>query len=147
MKYTCEIEINQPINKVIELFDNPENLPLWMEGLESFEHLSGQPGHPGAKSKLKFKMGKREMEMTETITTRNLPDDFSGYYEMDGVINHIKNSFVTVTENKTRYITENEFVFKKNLAMKIFAFLMPGMFKKQSMKYLESFKKFAESQA
>ena len=147
MKYTCEIEINQPVNKVIELFDNADNLTQWMEGLESFEHLSGEPGQPGAKSLLKFKMGNRKMEMTETITVRNLPEDFSGYYEMDGMVNHIKNSFSALSENKTRYVTENEFVIKKNLFMKIFAFLMPGQFKKQSMKYLESFKKFAETQA
>ena len=146
MKYTCEIEINQPVEKVIELFDNVDNLPKWMEGLESFEHLSGEAGQPGAKSLLKFKMGKRKMEMTETITVRNLPEEFSGSYEMDGVINHIKNTFSAISESKTLYTTENEFVIKNNMVMKIFAFLMPGMFKKQSMKYLQSFKKFAESQ-
>lgn len=147
MKYTCEIEINQPVEKVIALFDNPDNMPKWMEGLQSFEHISGTPGQPGAKSKLKFKMGRREMEMTETITARNLPEDFSGYYEMDGVINNIKNSFTALSENKTLYKTENEFEIKKNFVMKMFSILMPGMFKKQSMKYLQSFKRFAESQA
>lgn len=146
MKYTCEIEINQPVEKVIELFDNADNMAKWMEGLESFEHLSGEPGQPGAKSLLKFKMGKRKMEMTETITVRNLPEEFSGYYEMDGVTNYIKNKFSAITETKTLYTTENEFDIKSNLFMRIFAFLMPGMFKKQSMKYLQSFKKFAESQ-
>ncbi|MBP8066078.1 MAG: SRPBCC family protein [Flavobacterium sp.] len=146
MKYTCEIEINQPVEKVIELFDNVDNLPKWMEGLESFEHLSGEAGQPGAKSLLKFKMGKRKMEMTETITVRNLPEEFSGFYEMDGVINRIKNKFSAISESKTLYTTENEFDIKNNMVMKIFAFLMPGMFKKQSMKYLQSFKKFAESQ-
>ena len=57
MKYTTEIEIEKPIEKVIELFDNPDNLKKWMEGLQSFEHLSGTPGQPGAKSRLFFKMG------------------------------------------------------------------------------------------
>lgn len=146
MKYTCKIEINQPVEKVIELFDNVDNLPKWMEGLESFEHLSGEAGQPGAKSLLKFKMGKRKMEMTETITVRNLPEEFSGSYEMDGVVNHIKNKFSAISESKTLYTTKNEFVIKNNIVMKIFAFLMPSMFKKQSMKYLQSFKKFAERQ-
>lgn len=116
-----------------------------MDGLQSFEHLSGEPGQPGAKSRLKFKMGKREMEMIETITVRNLPDEFSGTYEMDGTLNIIKNKFVPLSSDKTKYVTENEFQFH-NLMMKILAFLVPGMFKKQSMKYLESFRKFAESQ-
>lgn len=145
MKYTTQIDINKPIDKVIELFDNPDNLKLWMKGLESFEHMSGEPGQPGAKSLLKFKMGKRELEMIETITVRNLPNEMSGTYEMHNTINHMKVSFVKLAENKTRYIYDSEFTFN-SLGMKVFAFLMPGMFKKQSMKYLESFKQFAESQ-
>lgn len=145
MKYTCEVDINQPVDKVITLFDNPDNLKKWMDGLQHFEHLSGEPGQPGAKSRLKFKMGKREMEMIETVTVRNLPEEFSGTYEMEGTLNTIKNKFIPISDTKTRYVTENEFQFD-NLMMKILGFLMPGMFKKQSMKYLESFRKFAESQ-
>ncbi|WP_319800004.1 MULTISPECIES: SRPBCC family protein [Flavobacterium] len=145
MKYTTEIEINKPIDKVIALFDNPENLKKWMEGLESFEHISGTPGQPGAKSRLKFKMGKREMEMIETVTVRNLPEEFTGTYEAKGVVNIVKNSFVKISDSKTKYITEHEFQLQ-GLAMKIIAFLMPGVFKKQSLKYLTAFKNFAESQ-
>ena len=36
MKYQNEIEINLPLNRVIELFDNPDNLKRWQPGLESF---------------------------------------------------------------------------------------------------------------
>jgi uncharacterized membrane protein len=144
MKYTIEIEIDKPIDKVVELFDNADNLKKWMEGLQSFEHISGTPGQPGAKSRLFFKMGKREVEMIETITVRNLPDELSSTYEAKGVFNIVKNRFEKVSENRTKYITENEFQFKG--FMKIFAFLMPGAFKKQSYKYLELFKNFAESQ-
>ena len=142
MKYTTEVEINLPVKKVIELFDNPDNLKLWMEGLQSFEHLSGTPGQPGAKSKLKFKMGNREIEMVETITTKNLPDEFSGTYETKGVFNIVKNKFIPVGENKTKHIAESEFQFRG--MMKIMGILMPGAFKKQSMKYLEKFKEFAQ---
>jgi len=143
MKYTAEIEINKPIDTVIELFDNPDNMGKWMEGLQSFEHLSGTPGEPGAKSRLKFKMGKREIEMIETVTVRNLPDEFSGTYEAAGVFNIVKNKFEKISENKTKYFTENEFQFKG--FMKIMAWIMPGAFKKQSMKYLKNFKQFAEN--
>ena len=144
MKYTTEIEIDLPRNKVVELFDNPENMKKWMEGLQSFEHISGTPGQSGAKSKLHFKMGKRDIEMIETVTIRNLPDEFSGTYEAKGVYNVVKNKFIPISENKTKYITEQEFHF--NGIMKLMGFLMPGVFKKQSMKYLNDFKKFAEGQ-
>ena len=144
MKYTTEIEINKPIQKVVELFDNPDNTDKWMEGLVSFEPISGTPGQPGAKSRLKFKMGKREMEMIETITVANLPEEFSGTYEAKGVMNVVKNHFRKVSDSKTKYVAEHEFQFKG--FMKVIAFLMPRVFKKQSMKFLNDFTKFAERQ-
>ena len=143
MKYGNKIEINLPLEQMIEKFDNPNNLKKWMPGLLSFEHLSGDPGQTGAKSKLKFQMGKRQMEMVETITVRNLPHEFSGTYEAPGVFNIVKNKFKSLPGNKTEWHAENEFQFK-NLTMKIMGFLMPGMFKKQSMVYLTKFKEFAE---
>ena len=144
MKYSVETEINKPREKVIELFDNVDNMYKWMEGLEKFEHLSGTPGQPGARSKLTFKMKNRQVEMVETVTARNLPKEFSGTYEVKGVYTEVKNYFYELPGGKTRYVTDQEFKFKG--LMKCIAFLAPGMFKKQSYKHLANFKKFAESQ-
>ncbi len=49
MKYTCELIVNLPRQRMIELFDNPDNMHKWQPGLVSFEHLSGESGQPGAK--------------------------------------------------------------------------------------------------
>ena len=144
MKYSVEVEINKPVDEVISLFDNQDNLKKWMKGLQSFETISGTPGQPGAISKLQFKMGKREIEMTETITIRNLPIELSGTYEAKGVFNIVKNRFEPISGNRTKYITDQEFRFTG--FMKLMGFLMPGAFKKQSLQYLEDFKNFAESQ-
>jgi len=144
MKYTNEVIINLPVNKVVELFDNTENLKKWQPGLESLDHISGTPGEPGAKSKLFFKMGKREVEMVETITSKNLPQVYSFIDEAKGVYNVVRNSFIPENDQSTRYLTENEFRFSG--FMKLMGFLMPGMFKKQSQKYLVYFKEFAEKE-
>ena len=145
MKYSSEIVIDRPLSKVIELFDNQDNLKEWMEGLISFEPISGEPGQVGAKSGLKFKTDRGEMEMIETVTVRNLPKEFTGTYEAKGVFNIVKNIFIPISETKTKYITEQEFQFQG--FMKIIGFLMPGAFKKQSMKYLVAFKEFVERTA
>lgn len=142
MKYSTEIIIDKHIDKVIELFDNPDNLSKWMEGLQSFEPISGTPGQPGAKSKLKFKMGKREFEMVKTITVLNLPDESSGFYESKGVLHKVKTKFLRISHDKTKHITEHEFKF--NGFMKLIGVFMPGAFKKQSAKYQTDFKKFVE---
>ena len=93
MKYKLELEINLPRNKVIELFDSTDNLKKWQKGLESFETYEGTPGQEGAKSRLLYKTGKREIEMIETIKTRNFPDEFTGIYEAKNVWNEVKNYF------------------------------------------------------
>jgi len=144
MKYSSEIEINLTRKKVIELFDNPDNMPKWQEGFVSFEPISGEPGEEGATAKLKYKMGKREVEMIETITKRNLPEEFNGTYEAKNVYNVVNNVFVDQGENTT-WISDNEFQFSGY--MKLIAFFMPGAFKKQSMKSMKDFKIFAEKEA
>lgn len=144
MEYACEIEINLPRKTVIGLFDNPDNLSRWQEGFISFEPLEGEPGAEGSTARLKYKMGKREIEMTETITLRHLPDEFNATYETKGVFNIIENQFIDLG-NSTKWISHNEFQFKG--LMKLMAFMMPGAFKKQSLKFMQDFKKFAESQS
>jgi len=143
MKYTLDIDIQVPRSRVIELFDSTENLKEWQPGLISFDHVSGEPGEVGAKSKIVYRMGKRQCEMIETITVKNLPDEFTGTYDSDGVWNEVKNRFVAVDDNTTKWVSDIEFKSDK-LMIKLMMFLMPGMFKKESLKFMQNFKAFAE---
>lgn len=143
MKYACELTINLPRDRVIALFDNVDNMKSWQPDLVSFEALSGTPGQPGAKSKLVYKMGKRTIEMIETVTVRNLPDEFSGTYDAKGVHNLCRNLFVD-RGSTTHWTMETE--FQCTGLFRLIAWLMPGMFKKQTMKMMQQFKTFAEGQ-
>ena len=106
MKYSHEIIVNLPRSKVIELFDNQDNLKKWMKGLQSFEHISGEQGKAGSKSKFVFDMNGRKVEMVETITKRNLPEEFSGTFEAKGVFNIQENFFNEVEPGKTKWTTK-----------------------------------------
>jgi len=144
MKYTVSIIIEKPLDQVIALFDDPDNMRKWMDGLKYFEHLEGTPGHPGARSKLVFDMGDREVEMIETITQRDLPDIFEGRYEGSGIVNTVKNKFESIGEGRTKWINEHEFKFSG--FMKWVAPLASNILKKQSIKLQKSFREFAENQ-
>lgn len=144
MKYTCEIEIERPLDKVVALFEDPDNLMKWMPGLVGMEHLSGEPGKPGSKSRIRFDMNGRKMEMTETLVERDLPRIFHATYETTGVFNTLRYRFEGL-ENATRCISEDEFKFT-NLPMKLMGFFLAGAFRKQTMKHLEAFKAFAEAE-
>jgi hypothetical protein len=145
MKYTVQIDINLPLDHMITLFDNPANLKHWQPGFVSFEPISGTPGEVGAKSRLMYQMGKRDVELIETITKRDLPREFSGTYETQGMWNEIKNQFEAIDSQTTKWTSEVEF-HASGFMMKAMTLLMPGMFKKRSMQHMELFKKWAESQ-
>lgn len=141
LKYRTEIVIDLPRERVLELFDDPHNLVEWQPGLESFEHLSGEPGQPGARSRLVFDEDGRTIEMLETITVRNLPDEFSGIYEAKGVKNWITNMFIDEGE-RTRWVAENEFQFSG--LMRILAVFIRGSFPRQTEQYMGKFKQYAD---
>ena len=141
MKYTCELTLNLPRDEVIALFNDPDNLSKWQPGLQSFEHVSGEAGQPGAKSRMLYNEGRREIEMIETIIARDLPESFSATYEAKGVWNEISNQFL-VEGDQTRWVMDSEFRFSG--FMRLMPIFMRGAFRKQTMKTMERFKEFAE---
>ena len=146
MKYTTEIIVNIPLDEFMTKFDNPENMKHWQKGLVSFSPLSGAQGQEGGKMELRYKMGKRELVLIETILRRNLPYEFHATYEAKGVHNIQKNYFKALDDNSSKWISETEFEFN-GFMMKVMAFFMPGAFKKQSLQYMRDFKSFAETGA
>lgn len=142
MKYTQVITINLPREEVVEKFSDPGNFRHWQRGFISFKPLSGDFGKAGSKNELKYKMGKREIEMTETVLRNDLPDEFESTYEAKGVYNVQKNRFKEIDKNTTEWISESEFKFSG--FMKIMGWIMPGAFKKQSYQFMEDFKAYAE---
>ena len=113
LKYSEEIVINQNIDTVIVLFDNPYIMKEYMDGIESYELISGTGREVGAKYKLHFKMDEMEMEMTETIITRNLPHEMTVTWEMGRVLNIVTSKFISILETTTKVINEQEFQFKR----------------------------------
>ena len=144
LKYSEEIVINQNIDTVIVLFDNPYIMKEYMDGIESYEVLSGKLREVGTKAKIEVAMGDRKISMIEEIITKSLPEEMQVTYKAEGVFNIVTNRFLKVSENQTKVINEQEFQFKG--FMKIMGFLMPGAFKKQSRVYLVNFKDFVENQ-
>jgi len=143
VKYTCSIDIDRPVREVIRLFNDPDNLRHWQPGLLSIDHLTGNPGEAGAQAKMHCRMGKREVEMIETILESESSNTFSASYETRGLVNISRSVFEPINEHRTRYISEQEFHFSG--FMKLMGWFMPGAFRKESEKALERFKEFAES--
>ena len=144
MKYEEAIIIHKPRKEVVEKFSDPKSLKHWQAGFISMEPINGELGEEGSQNLLKYEMGKRKIEMIETILTNNLPIEYTATYEAKGVYNFQRNRFLETPENHTRWVTENEFKFSG--FMKLFGWFMPGAFRKQSRKYMEDFRAFVEDE-
>ena len=141
--YTVAIEIDLPRDRVIELFDDPDNQAKWQTGLQSFEPISGEPGQVGARSRLVFLSGKQRIELVETITWRGPPDEFRGTYEWGGGSSTLENRFIEVGPQRTRWESTCTFL-RRSFPLRVIALLVPGVFKRQNLEFLESFYVFAE---
>lgn len=145
MEFTQEITVDIPRSRFIELFDDPDNLLLWQDGLLSFEGISGVPGDSGATSRMTYKQGKGTMELVETIIRRELPDAFDATYDAKGVHNVCRNEFHDLDGTATRWVAHN--TFELTGFMKIVGVFFGSMFRKQSLKMMNAFKDFAEARA
>ena len=143
MQYTTEILIDKPISEVIKKFNSADNLKHWQEGLVSTEHISGIPNQLGAKMKLNFSFGKRKMEIIETITKQEFPNELHVTYTTKGVRNVQENHFKALENNTTKWtsITDCQ---PTSFKISLMLFLMPSAFKKQTETYMTNFKKFVE---
>lgn len=144
MTYTTKVDIQLPREQVARLLEDPKNFKHWQRGLQSLQPLSGESGMEGSQIELEYLMGKRHLVMIETIIKKNLPEQYFLTYDAKGVHNIQKNYFEALEGNTCRWISETEFQFS-GLTMKLMGWLMPGMFKKQSLATMMDFKEFAEN--
>ncbi len=73
MKSVVEVEIDIPLQEVVEMFADPRNNPKWMHDLKSYEPISGEQGQPGSTYRLVPKAG--DMIFLATVVERNLPHE------------------------------------------------------------------------
>ena len=141
--YTFQLstEIHKPVDTVIRLYSDRSLHPKWNPGLVSDELTTGKNGEKQYKTI--YGKGRRKLVMKETILRDALPGLYVVRYEMKGVINTVRNSFVPISPGVTKWNAEFEYSFKglKNLI----ATYMRSNFEKQSTIIMNNFKGFAES--
>ena len=146
MKFEESIDINVPVDKVVALFNDPDRYKDWQNGFISYETISGKPRTAGAVSVVKYKNGRHNIELTETIRVMNPPAEITGLYEHKHGSNTMINTFTALPGDITRYTTAVGYMKPKGFLPTLMAFLMPGMMKKRNRQWLEQFKAFAENE-
>lgn len=142
MNYTIKNNIKASLNTVANKIADPKAAKEWTEGLESVEQIESEYCKVGSKRKLTYKFGKKEMIMTETILENDLPKSIKFAYDSSMGRNIVELVFEELSSNETQQTCHTE--IQINGWMKYVSFLFGGMFKKQTQKYMEAFKSYAE---
>ena len=144
MKFRSEVEIDKPINDLVALIQDPDVTLLWLEGLRSVKHVSGDYRQPGAVSKVVFDSPAGRMLITETIISNALPDEFIMRYEGTGYTSYSNYSFEPLSNASTKFVMLQHVELKG--ALKLASGLLKGTMGKQLEKSAQSFKRYAENQ-
>jgi hypothetical protein len=144
MKFTCSTEINAPREKTVKLFLDSSRYKEWQEGFVQIQTIQGKPWEKGTQSQVIYKNGKMTIDLKETILESNLPEVVTGLYEHEHMVNTMVNRFIAIDPSRTRYESEINYTKFIGAIPKLMALLMPGVFKSQVQKRLDSFKHFAE---
>lgn len=147
MQYRLELDLDLPRTRVVELFFDPGNLSSWQPDLVLLEAISGPgPRAVGARNRQVHRMGRREADRVETITAHDDPEWFSAIYEADKVWTLIENRFTELDADRTHWVLDCAFKCggMVRIMAALFPALFPGMFRRQTLKFMRMFKDFAE---
>jgi hypothetical protein len=144
MDFKCTTVIAAPIDMVVALFLNPQNMKEWQDGFTSYELLSGTPYTPGAKAVIRYVNGNRTIVLTETILKMNLPTEMIALYEHSHGSNTMTHSFTELLQQQTRHTTNIGEIHPYGLLPKLMSVFTSGMIKKQNQKWMDQFKVFVE---
>jgi uncharacterized membrane protein len=92
--FEYELQIDKPVREVYRAFNDPDNLPRWLSGLQRYEHISGTPGEVGSKNRQIYLERGRTVELIETITAHEPEKHFAGRLEGQGINAAIEVDFV-----------------------------------------------------
>ncbi len=145
MKFSGHIDIHKPVETVVHFFKDTDSLSKWQDGFVKKELIQGNAWENGAVSKMYYKYGKREMELTETITSNRLPHSFEASYHHKHMDNTMKCVFRPLGDVATRYEYEFEYT-RMAFVPKLMGILFPGMYRKQGEKWIKQFKEHIERQ-
>lgn len=146
MPYQHSIIVKIPLADFIKVYRDRETFKDWHPHLIEVEQLSGRLDAFGSKLKLTYQMGRRKLEMIETIDKNELPHTFYATYYTEGLDLKQENTFRETTEGYTHWTQLNE-LLPLNFTTRFYTWFFKSTFKKQSKMYMKNLKRFIENKS
>jgi len=137
------IEIDRPLSEVYAAFNNPDNLPRWISGLQRTEPISGTPGQVGAKTRQIYLERGRIIELVETITVHERMKRFAGEIAGQGVNCAIQVEFVD--RGRSTLVVAGSDVRSRSIMLRLMLPFVRASIRKRQGGDLERFKSLVEA--
>jgi len=137
------IEIDRPLREVYAAFNNPDNLPRWISGLQRTEPISGTPGHVGAKTRQIYLERGRTVELIETITAHEPMKRFAGEIDGQGVSCAIHVEFVD--RGRSTLVVARADMRSRSFMLSLMMPFIKGSIRKRQGGDFERFKRLLEA--
>ncbi len=112
------VTINKPVAEVWAYVNDPDNMTKWLDGLEKYEHVSGEFGQPGAKGLMHYDDNGRKYVMEEEIVAVKENEYIQLKLTSKPLDMIIENHFKAKDKKSTKYVASAEFT-RVSLVMKI----------------------------
>lgn len=142
MHYSCEVTMGLPRRSVLQLLADRSNDVAWRPDLTMCETLVGEPGQPGAETRLLYlRAGGGVRETMEHVESNQLPDAIEYSLRSPTVIEHQLHRFVEEKPTKTRWIIESTVeLHHAGLGSRRHSTIL----ERETQRAMESFRDFAE---
>ncbi|GGN16985.1 hypothetical protein GCM10011609_67290 [Lentzea pudingi] len=138
MRFTKEIVLDQPIERVRVLTSDPAHLHRWQPDLVSITQHGEMPGAEGSTATLTY----RRFTLEETVLAANAHERISRY-ETRGMVHTIANRYSVLDGRRTLLVCENE--FELSGLLRLGRRVLEKSLREQVERNVENFKKFIDA--
>lgn len=138
MRFTKEIVLNQPIERVRVLTSDPAHLHEWQPDLVSITQHSETPGAAGSTATLAY----RRFQLEETVLTATADERISRY-ETRGMVHTITNRYRAIDDQRTLLVCDNE--IELTGLLKLGRRILERSLREQSERNLDNFRAFIDN--
>ncbi|CAM1333626.1 SRPBCC family protein [Tenacibaculum aestuariivivum] len=142
VKYSTEITINKPVNKVFENFTNPELIKQWLPNIKSIEVIEQKPAVVGSSYRMTVISNGQEVKMIQKITDFVLNQKITFQFTSSEMIKTDAYNFTT--NNTKTTVTQNSSVNSKSYITACLYPYFKGTFKAVNMHCLTQLKELSE---
>lgn len=140
MRFTSEVVLNQPIERVRVLTSDPAHLHRWQPDLVSITQHSETPGAAGSTATLTY----RKFTLEETVLAATADERISRY-ETRGMVHTISNRYTRIDDQRTKLVSDNE--LQLSGLLKLGRRVLEKSLREQAERNLGNFKAFIDNAA